>query len=100
MYPQLCPLSLHDALPISCEEPPSHRLRGRLADDDAGAVVLGQALQTRRQVDRVADGCVLETLARAHRAHDGFAGIDADRSEEHTSELQSHHDLVCRLLLE
>ena len=25
---------------------------------------------------------------------------DFDRSEEHTSELQSHHDLVCRLLLE
>ena len=24
----------------------------------------------------------------------------AQRSEEHTSELQSHHDLVCRLLLE
>src|SRR5437667_3486373 len=24
----------------------------------------------------------------------------AHRSEEHTSELQSHHDLVCRLLLE
>src|SRR3970282_2517617 len=24
----------------------------------------------------------------------------APRSEEHTSELQSHHDLVCRLLLE
>src|SRR5437773_7900201 len=24
----------------------------------------------------------------------------AERSEEHTSELQSHHDLVCRLLLE
>src|SRR5437773_6021757 len=24
----------------------------------------------------------------------------AVRSEEHTSELQSHHDLVCRLLLE
>src|SRR5437773_9171818 len=23
-----------------------------------------------------------------------------DRSEEHTSELQSHHELVCRLLLE
>src|SRR5437773_6875172 len=27
-------------------------------------------------------------------------GIDHNRSEEHTSELQSHHDLVCRLLLE
>src|SRR5438034_7414691 len=25
---------------------------------------------------------------------------DASRSEEHTSELQSHSDLVCRLLLE
>src|SRR5437588_2622540 len=25
---------------------------------------------------------------------------DDDRSEEHTSELQSHSDLVCRLLLE
>src|SRR3970282_2972171 len=38
---------------------------------------------------------------------DRFAGDDATadrrlnrRSEEHTSELQSHHDLVCRLLLE
>src|SRR5437667_487536 len=28
------------------------------------------------------------------------APIIATRSEEHTSELQSHHDLVCRLLLE
>src|SRR5437667_3276723 len=47
---------------------------------------------------------VLHELARAaavareelvvHR-HDG-----SDRSEEHTSELHSHHDLVCRLLLE
>src|SRR5437667_5754156 len=28
------------------------------------------------------------------------SGSDRLRSEEHTSELQSHHDLVCRLLLE
>src|SRR5260221_9570775 len=27
-------------------------------------------------------------------------GLDDRRSEEHTSELQSHSDLVCRLLLE
>src|SRR5437667_7796137 len=27
-------------------------------------------------------------------------GSASSRSEEHTSELQSHHDLVCRLLLE
>src|SRR5437667_4707467 len=26
--------------------------------------------------------------------------VERPRSEEHTSELQSHHDLVCRLLLE
>src|SRR5437773_8429791 len=31
----------------------------------------------------------------------GYFGCSAEtRSEEHTSELQSHHDLVCRLLLE
>src|SRR6266851_1223877 len=28
------------------------------------------------------------------------ASVTCSRSEEHTSELQSHHDLVCRLLLE
>src|SRR6266540_5896081 len=28
------------------------------------------------------------------------AASGCGRSEEHTSELQSHHDLVCRLLLE
>src|SRR2546422_3820425 len=31
---------------------------------------------------------------------DGQRGIDARRSEEHTSELQSRLHLVCRLLLE
>src|SRR5437773_10494196 len=30
----------------------------------------------------------------------GASGARSWRSEEHTSELQSHHDLVCRLLLE
>src|SRR5260370_6174678 len=29
-----------------------------------------------------------------------LAALDANRSEEHTSELQSHLNLVCRLLLE
>src|SRR5437773_6781803 len=39
---------------------------------------------------------------RDHLSRSGspwFLGITG-RSEEHTSELQSHHDLVCRLLLE
>src|SRR5260221_6661420 len=41
-----------------------------------------------------------------HRAHHDAESGDmaerqaAERSEEHTSELQSHSDLVCRLLLE
>src|SRR5438132_8962498 len=30
----------------------------------------------------------------------GLPGVPTSRSEEHTSELQSHSDLVCRLLLE
>src|SRR5438132_4429039 len=34
------------------------------------------------------------------RAQPGAASTLALRSEEHTSELQSHSDLVCRLLLE
>src|SRR5438034_5373478 len=36
-------------------------------------------------------------MARSQQQHDGFR---RRRSEEHTSELQSHSDLVCRLLLE
>src|SRR5438034_6899779 len=35
-----------------------------------------------------------------HRHHHLHGRRDHDRSEEHTSELQSHSDLVCRLLLE
>src|SRR5437773_5033494 len=33
-------------------------------------------------------------------ATNGGSRSSGERSEEHTSELQSHHDLVCRLLLE
>src|SRR5437773_8370152 len=42
----------------------------------------------------------LDDLLDAPRLRHGPAGARALRSEEHTSELQSHHDLVCRLLLE
>src|SRR5437667_1110607 len=45
--------------------------------------------------DAAARGAHLARLrGGAGAAHAG------QRSEEHTSELQSHHDLVCRLLLE
>src|SRR5260370_32827785 len=65
-------LSLHDALPILAE-----RLR-----DEAG--------------DRVGEH---DRPARQAHTQPRHAGQDG-RSEEHTSELQSHLNLVCRLLLE
>src|SRR5437773_6734953 len=66
-------LSLHDALPI---------LDGgeRAALGFPGGAVRVAALD-------------LERFLFLHPTGEG-------RSEEHTSELQSHHDLVCRLLLE
>src|SRR5277367_6849760 len=39
------------------------------------------------------------TAAESTAGFPAFASA-CRRSEEHTSELQSHHDLVCRLLLE
>src|SRR5699024_12801935 len=88
-------LSLHDALPISL---------------DMGLV------NTVVPLDEVEDETVrwcedikkhsptaLRFLKAAMNADtDGLAGLQqmAGRSEEHTSELQSRFDLVCRLLLE
>src|SRR5690349_21868752 len=44
--------------------------------------------------------CVVLAVPRADRAARRGAGRARQRSEEHTSELQSRRDLVCRLLLE
>src|SRR5437588_11649932 len=43
--------------------------------------------------------CGLMMIVSA-RSHPAMTQRIAGRSEEHTSELQSHSDLVCRLLLE
>src|SRR5437588_6736711 len=48
--------------------------------------------------DRVAEQ--LESLRAAHAIVLTADPVPVGRSEEHTSELQSHSDLVCRLLLE
>src|SRR5690349_23114855 len=74
---------------------------------DAGAAV-GQADSSGRWAGRH-----LQRTARRHRRDHAVELSDADRgvglrkvprrdhrSEEHTSELQSRRDLVCRLLLE
>src|SRR2546430_8034163 len=66
-------LSLHDALPISLVAVDADEIRGRIA-------VKGRAPCAR-----------LVALRRLDLDH---------RSEEHTSELQSQSNLVCRLLLE
>src|SRR5256885_12028467 len=70
-------LSLHDALPISLAERPSDRFRA------------ARVLRVSAQVS---------PLPSAGRR--SFTTVPHPRSEEHTSELQSPCNLVCRLLLE
>src|SRR5690606_41065980 len=81
--PPIYTLSLHDALPISPASAPGHRWIVH-----AGVIHL----------DRVHPGIdhapALKQIVLAV-----FRAVDA-RSEEHTSELQSRENLVCRLLLE
>src|SRR5262245_65087239 len=72
--PEFYPLSLHDALPISRRRDFARRPRDRALEQLARPLV----------------GLVL--VAVRDRAR--------ERSEEHTSELQSLRHLVCRLLLE
>src|SRR5207237_9588317 len=81
----LLPLSLHDALPISAR--PCARRRAALLRREAGEVPRA-AISDRRH------GVVLRHRIRVSPLE------ELPRSEEHTSELQSHLNLVCRLLLE
>src|SRR5207302_11070642 len=80
---QFYTLSLHDALPIL--------LQNRLLIPPARKAELQRRLQPRQDVIRNFIRRII--LVHRHRA----AEI---RSEEHTSELQSRENLVCRLLLE
>src|SRR5437773_8621228 len=85
-------LSLHDALPIFEEL----RLVGQLvnaAADQCGVA----AAPLQHVVDDAGLGIEVDTEQFVDARHE-LHGIDL-RSEEHTSELQSHHDVVCRLLL-
>src|SRR5688572_33052536 len=59
--------------------------------------------QCRDAVDKSlhAGGAFSATIPLVSLYYGGFIDVDvADRSEEHTSELQSQSNLVCRLLLE
>src|SRR5207249_8516652 len=83
-------LSLHDALPISEKAVEGMSIVFHLAADHGGRgyVDLHQAACAS---NLMFDGLIFRACHRA--------GVDK-RSEEHTSELQSRFDLVCRLLLE
>src|SRR5699024_12522240 len=82
---ELYPLSLHDALPISVDAWIA-ALQG--AVESLTAAEPGEAWQL---------GHAWSSLQTLRHADDD---VRLPRSEEHTSELQSRFDLVCRLLLE
>src|SRR5947207_10150103 len=63
------------------------------------AQVLDVRLAFQEPEQLVNDRAQMQLLRREHRETRVEEEV-ASRSEEHTSELQSHSDLVCRLLLE
>src|SRR3712207_8199814 len=80
-------LSLHDALPIFLHQAPvvQHPLLGRW-----DVLLVEEGAKGEDQVN--------ELVNLRHEPHEPIPRVQ--RSEEHTSELQSRQYLVCRLLLE
>src|SRR5207249_9903460 len=85
--PQTYTLSLHDALPISKAD------TTRSLDQLEHVTEIGPFLQSALELSP-------NTTITAGIRYDWVKFAVQDRSEEHTSELQSRFDLVCRLLLE
>src|SRR5207248_6543982 len=86
---QIYPLSLHDALPISDSSSLQTSAGARASADHMRAMFYLLLPRVPFSIARPVP--VLRTRRLAARFF---------RSEEHTSELQSPYDLVCRLLLE
>src|SRR5262249_61167075 len=89
--PAIFPLSLHDALPISLIAAPA------VFTNASSLLVLGTSNRLARVVDRTRY-IARELHISARRDEVTNLWIN-HRSEEHTSELQSLTNLVCRLLL-
>src|SRR5690606_41630383 len=93
--PDTSPLSLHDALPIYLEGVTAVAMTAsgtkRMPPDTTQAVDHEGAAALARAAERAGADHLVYLSAR---------GTGPDRSEEHTSELQSRENLVCRLLLE
>src|SRR5207237_4770432 len=87
--PLIYTLSLHDALPICLP---------RCASDRRDAACRGGS--GRRESRRAGASAGVWQSGRSNRVSTRLQSLFPQRSEEHTSELQSHLNLVCRLLLE
>src|SRR5690606_39800660 len=85
-------LSLHDALPISQTKLTENTTR---ATGQGAAVALARRSGITRQRLQLQAGSLALFVGRL-----GVVDDCVERSEEHTSELQSRENLVCRLLLE
>src|SRR5262249_56609262 len=85
--PEIYTLSLHDALPICLDDETQIVLQYIAGDEQLGVGAGAEA------GDPVADELVRVLPGRV-------TGFRPSRSEEHTSELQSLTNIVCRLLLE
>src|SRR5690606_41608642 len=98
--PYIHPLSLHDALPISRRKLPyasnSESIEWRRRRDEAWTN-RGAALHAARAYED-AGGLRPDAGKGCGDRLSGGASVGHGRSEEHTSELQSRENLVCRLL--
>src|SRR5206468_10152424 len=92
---QIYPLSLHDALPIFAAD---RRAPGLAPDRAVVSSACALSLEARKTGSK-AKSTARPAPTRSSRIAGRPAG-EPSRSEEHTSELQSRSDLVCRLLLE
>src|SRR5206468_10965218 len=93
-------LSLHDALPISSWSMRCWpNVEAQVARTLRNSVTAGFSATIRSMIST--DSAKIGLLSR-HRPMPPrrLARVPSLRSEEHTSELQSRSDLVCRLLLE
>src|SRR5690606_41448199 len=79
-------LSLHDALPISGAQ--------------ACGISLNSSVLQRRRLLAAASFARPSNASMGRLRTQQSPGVSYSRSEEHTSELQSRENLVCRLLLE
>src|SRR5207249_5605742 len=95
--PGISTLSLHDALPISegpTPEPPGH------ARPPSSFLSWAYPMPRRMAMRFAIGGWVASASAKRPSRAVRRRPSGSVRSEEHTSELQSRFDLVCRLLLE